>query len=131
MLERRDRSQILRRLQELKGELRELEGLEGEFSGPYLDIADDGEYYRVFVDLPGVNPEDLELVEEGSSLTLGAMRWTPDLPYLLRERPSGHWERSFLMPGPIEPQSASATLKNGVLEIRVRKLAPSEPDPGL
>lgn len=123
MLERGDRFQILQRLQELKDELRELEALDREVSGPPLDIADDGDYYRIFVDLPGVNPEDLELMEEGSTLTLAAVRWTPELTYFLRERPSGHLERTFTMPGLIEPQSASATLKNGVLEIRVRKLA--------
>ena len=98
MLERHDRLETLRKLKELQERIAEL-----------------------VVDLPGVRPEDLELLEEGQRVTLAGVRHPLPGTYLLEERPMGTFRRTLDLPGPIEEGTAQATLRNGVLEVRFRK----------
>ncbi|BCZ91445.1 hypothetical protein TthAA37_06340 [Thermus thermophilus] len=86
-----------------------------------MDLLETEEHYVLLVDLPGVRPEDLELLEEGQRVTLAGVRHPLPGTYLLEERPMGTFRRTLDLPGPIEEGTAQATLRNGVLEVRFRK----------
>lgn len=125
-LELPDRLQALEQLRELRERIEEITRLaeSGPSWQPPYDLLDEGETYRLRIDLPGVRPEDLELLEEGSTLTLGGFRPAADGQYLRRERASGGFRRSLSLPGPIQEGSAVASLREGVLEIVLRKATP-------
>ncbi len=125
MLDRLDRLETLRKLKEIQERVAELAyRLTGEEPAawvPRVDLLEDEEHYILLVDLPGVRPEDLELLEEGSRVTLAGVRRPLPGTYLLEERPMGTFRRTLELPGPIEEGKAQATLRQGVLEIRFRK----------
>ena len=125
-LELPDRLQALEQLRELRERIEEITRLTegGSQWQPSYDLLDEGDNYRLRVDLPGVRPEDLELLEEGSTLTLGGIRRAADGQYLRQERPSGGFRRSLVLPGPVQEGSAQASLRDGVLEIVLRKAHP-------
>jgi len=124
-LERSDRWAAIEKLIELK---RRIEALESRFGGghladwaPAVDVLDEGEAYRILVDVPGVNPEDLELQEEGRTITIAGVRREAEGRYVVRTRPQGYFRRVFTLPEPIVDGAAEAGLKQGVLEIRIPK----------
>uniref|UniRef100_A0A7C5VFB6 Hsp20/alpha crystallin family protein n=1 Tax=Thermus caliditerrae TaxID=1330700 RepID=A0A7C5VFB6_9DEIN len=132
MLDRPDHLETLRKLKELQERIAELayqltgalpEGqpLEPAAWVPRVDLLEDEEHYVLLVDLPGVRPEDLELLEEGSRVTLAGVRHPLPGTYLLEERPMGTFRRTLELPGPIEEGTAQASLRQGVLEVRFRK----------
>jgi HSP20 family protein len=125
MLEPLDRLETLRKLKELQERIAELAyqlaGEEPAAWAPRVDLLEEAEHYVLLVDLPGVRPEDLELLEEGSRVTLAGVRHPLPGTYLLEERPTGTFRRTLDLPGPIEEGTAQATLRQGVLEVRFRK----------
>ena len=125
MLERHDRLETLRKLKELQERIAELAylltGEEPAAWTPRVDLLETEEHYVLLVDLPGVRPEDLELLEEGQRVTLAGVRHPLPGTYLLEGRPMGTFRRTLDLPGPIEEGTAQATLRNGVLEVRFRK----------
>jgi len=125
-LERSDRWAAIEKLLELK---RRVEALESRLAGdnlgdwaPPLDVLDEGDAYRILIDVPGVKPEDLELAEEGRSITIAGVRHRPEggRP-VVGERPGGYFRRVLSLPEPIVPGKAQASLKLGVLEVVIPK----------
>ncbi|MGQ9511086.1 MAG: Hsp20/alpha crystallin family protein [Thermaceae bacterium] len=125
MLEPLDRLDTLRKLRELQRRLAELAyqltGEEVSAWTPAMDLLEEEGEYILLVDLPGVRPEDLELLEEGGRITLAGVRHPIPGTYLQEERPYGVFRRTSDLPGPVEEGSAKATLKGGVLEIRFKR----------
>jgi len=124
-LERSDRWAAIEKLIELK---RRIEALESRFGAdgiadwaPPVDVLDEGDAYRILVDVPGVKPEDLELQEEGRTITIAGVRHEPEARFVARARPHGYFRRVFTLPEPIVEGAAEASLKQGVLEVRIPK----------
>ncbi len=117
--------ETLRKLRELQERIAELAyrltGEEPTAWRPAVDLLEDEEEYILLVDLPGVRPEDLELLEEGERVTLAGIRHPRPGTHLLMERPMGSFQRTVHLPGPIEEGTARASLRQGVLEVRFRK----------
>jgi len=88
---------------------------------PAVDLLDEGEQFRILMDLPGVKHEDLELQEEVQTITLAGVRHPQEGGYLQKERPGGPFRRSLTLPEAIVPNSAKASLKGGVLELVLQK----------
>jgi HSP20 family protein len=88
---------------------------------PAVDILDEGDTYRLVLDIPGVNSEDLELREDGQTLTLAGVRHARSAALVRQERAMGQFSRTLELPGPIVAGSAQASLKSGVLEVVVQK----------
>ncbi|MER3482210.1 MAG: heat-shock protein [Meiothermus sp.] len=114
------------RLQNIRQQLDELTRRfsTGEAFGgwiPPLDVLDEGKQYRILMDIPGVKNEDLELQEEGNTVTLAGVRYLPETDHIKQERPSGQFRRSVDLPEAIVPGSAQASLKSGVLEVTIQK----------
>lgn len=121
-----ERFDAVERLQTIRQQLDELsrrftsqEAL-GEWV-PAVDVLDEGTQYRILVDVPGVKNDDLELHEEGQTITLAGVRHPRVGSYARQERATGAFRRTLTLPEAIIPNSAQASLKSGVLELVVQK----------
>ncbi|PNY82754.1 Hsp20/alpha crystallin family protein [Deinococcus koreensis] len=116
---------VLARLQQLMSLREEVETLGGV--GPWLPAADwtaEDTHLVLHLDVPGVLPESLELLEEGNTVTVAGER--PALERRLQgERPAGTFRRSFSFPDEVLPQTGEAQLQGGVLSVRFQKRHPT------
>jgi len=116
---------VLARLHHLMTLREEVESLAGV--GPWTPAADwcDGDtHLELHLDVPGVQPDSLELLEEGDTVTVAGQR--PEVTRLLHaERPSGTFRRTFTFPEPVVPQSGQAALSGGVLTVKFEKRHPT------
>lgn len=95
---------------------------------PQVDLAEDDDHFRVRVDLPGLERDDVQLHVESNRLVLSARqereREEEREGWVMRERVSGSFVRTLPLPAAVQPDSCSAKMKSGVLEIELRKQAP-------
>lgn len=117
----------LRRALERMGE-RSVERIQTVTAGlgfiPEADLYDVGPAFTVMVDLPGVKEGDLEIIAEGSEITIRGQREASgprDERYLSCERPIGRFARTIELPESVDADRVEATLKLGVLEITLPK----------
>jgi len=77
----------------------------------------------VKVDLPGIDPKDVEVMVEGTHLTLRGQRKAEhegaENGYLQREVQYGHFVRSFTIPEGVKAEDIQAKYHNGVLELSI------------
>lgn len=93
---------------------------------PPADVTDDGESYRLFVEMPGVRPDSVVLDLEGQVLTVRGERAAyPENQRLLYSSRfvSRPFERHFTLGADIDRAQVSAKLENGVLLISVPRRA--------
>jgi HSP20 family protein len=92
---------------------------------PALNAWEDDENFYVEAELPGLAESDLEIsMADQSTLTIKGQRKQPELPggqWHRRERAYGSFERSFPLPGAVTADNVEASLKNGVLTIKLPK----------
>jgi len=103
----------------------------GELFAPAVDTEVRDGKFIVTADLPGIDPKSVEVSVSGDRLTIQAERKaehedTEDGRFY-RELRYGHFERTVRLPGPIDPDTVSATYRNGVLEISMKAPAGTEP----
>jgi HSP20 family protein len=90
--------------------------------GPRLDLVSVGERgYRVYVDLPGISRDAVDVSTVGEELVVSGERARPELPegseILRSERPHGEFRRSLRLPSDVDVEGVRARLVDGVLEI--------------
>lgn len=82
-------------------------------------------------ELPGVRPDDLEVMVANGVLTLKGRRQgpegVPDERYRRQERPRGNWKRSLQLPERVVEEELSAEFSNGLLKIRLPRAPLSQP----
>jgi HSP20 family protein len=91
---------------------------------PAVDAFESKEAYVFAVEVPGVAEGDVSVSVEKDVLSLRAERKAevPEGHHVhLRERIPLAFARSFELPGPVDADAVSATLKNGVLTITLPK----------
>ena len=92
---------------------------------PAVDMYDEGKELVMKADLPGVKKEDIHLDLSENVLTLSGerkMEETVEKGGMHRyERHYGSFSRSFVLPSEVDTGKISASLKEGVLEIRLPK----------
>ncbi|GGQ95323.1 Hsp20/alpha crystallin family protein [Deinococcus ruber] len=114
---------VLARLNTLMHLREEVENLGTAFPWePAADWLDQGTHLVLVMDLPGLQPEHLELREEGDDLMIAGERHS-ELPgeLLSRERPGDRFSRTLRFPDEVLPGSGQATLQSGVLNVRFEK----------
>lgn len=130
---RRDPWAELGRLQEQLHELLDqvAGGRAGIGSGtdwrPAVDLAETDEAFLVYVELPGVPREEIELEAEERWLEISGRRPpepSGDQGFLRLESNQGSFCRRLELPRPCDPEGIEARLRRGLLEITVPK-APS------
>lgn len=100
-------------------------------SAPPLETYVEGDKMIIRADLPGIDPNDVEVTVTGSTLTLRASRQRragdKDREFMHREVSYGGIERSLPLPAGVKPEDVKASYRNGVLELTVqmpREMAP-------
>lgn len=125
---------------ELQGEINRLFNHWGDESTgatagwtPNVDIQEFADRFRLFVDLPGVDPNDVEITLDNSVLTVTGERTMPAVQegekvlHRRSERGHGRFHRRFTLPDTVDAERVEATDKNGVLEISIPKQAKAQP----
>lgn len=110
------------------------DGWFGDFSPsgftPSVDIGDDRQYIKVTADLPGMDVDDIELdMHDGALVIRGEKKLeesTEEEGYYRTERAYGSFHRVIPMPTDVDADKAEAEFKNGVLTVRLPKLAAKE-----
>lgn len=99
---------------------------------PRVDVIDAEKHYVLEVDLPGVDPNTVQLeLDEGLLQIKGERQanYGEQAAYTMRERRSGKFERSFRVPEAVDADGITAKFDKGVLEIRVPKVERSRKIP--
>ncbi len=80
-----------------------------------------GEGYRLYLDLPGVAREDVEVTTEGARLRIRGERRRPSFPegaeVLRSDRGFGRFERDIRLPPEVDVAGVQARLEEGVLVV--------------
>jgi len=87
-----------------------------------MDAYRAGEEFLVHLDLPGVNPEKIELDVERNVLTVTAERTPPagkDIQMQVAERPTGTFSRQLFLGETLDPDRIDAHYDAGVLTLRI------------
>ena len=87
-----------------------------------MDAFEKDGIYTLRFDLPGVNPDDVDLTVEGKVLTVTAERpveETEGATWLLRERPSGTHRREVRLGDRLDATNVNASYDNGVLTVTI------------
>jgi HSP20 family protein len=95
-----------------------------------MDAFEKDGVYTLRFDLPGVNPDDVDLTVEGSVLTVTAERpveETEEATWLLRERPSGTHRREVRLGERLDTGNVTASHDNGVLTVTIPMRAEAKP----
>lgn len=97
---------------------------------PRVHLRDTGQEFVVQAEVPGLGERDLDISLNATTLTLRAER-VADVPegYTVHRKERGNlrFERSWQLPSKVDPEKAEATLKNGVLELKLPKAAEAQP----
>ncbi|HEX5696704.1 MAG TPA: Hsp20/alpha crystallin family protein [Acidimicrobiia bacterium] len=78
--------------------------------------------FWLHVDLPGVDPESIDLTVEKNTLTITANReWQreDDMQVVLNERPTGTFSRQFFLGEGLDPDRIEAGYDHGVLTVSI------------
>ena len=98
---------------------------------PALDISERKDAYLVMVELPGVEPDDLQITMEEGLLTIQGERQfdqeSSEQQFHRVERRYGAFRRSITLPAQVQAEQIEATFDNGVLEIVVPKAEEAKP----
>jgi len=100
---------------------------------PNVDIDEFEDQFHLFVDIPGVDPKDVEITLESGVLTISGERFDQapkeDKNVIRRrsERGTGRFYRRFILPESVDADKVKATDRHGVLEVRIPKQAKALP----
>jgi HSP20 family protein len=98
---------------------------------PRVDIKEEAERFVIFVDLPGVDPKDIEVNMDKGMLSIKGERKAENRVenerYSRVERAHGVFYRRFALPESANPDGIGASGKNGVLEITIPKRPETTP----
>jgi HSP20 family protein len=100
--------------------------LDGQEWAPAVDLYEHPEQYTLLVEIPGVDPSEIEVTHVGATLTIRGSKAAPDETSeeqrpLRRERRFGTFCRTVELPGDIDAERLSARCHGGVLTIVVPK----------
>jgi HSP20 family protein len=121
-------SRLSREMDRLFGEARAESGA-GVF--PPLNLYDDGESLVVRAEVPGIDPNDLEINATFNALTIKGERKRSEtgdkVSFHRRERSHGTFSRTISLPQEIDPSKVQASYKLGVLEVMLPKAEAAKP----
>lgn len=96
-----------------------------------LDVIENEDGYVIKASLPGVSPESLDVVLEDNVLSIKAEVEAEEIAeneqFHIRERRTGHFNRSLRFPVDVNGDEIEATYTNGVLSLNVPKAEAVKP----
>lgn len=87
-----------------------------------LDAYRDGDRFLVVLDIPGIDPDTIDLTVEKNVLSIGTeRRWerSEGMEVVVAERPQGAFSRQLFLGEGLDPDGIEATYDNGVLTVVV------------
>jgi HSP20 family protein len=87
-----------------------------------MDAYRDGDHFYVHLDLPGVDPDSIELTVEKNVLTVSAeRRWSREegTQVVVSERPQGSFTRQLFLGEGLDADRIDARYENGVLTVSI------------
>ncbi len=97
--------------------------------GPAVDISETEKEISVRVEVPGVDPNDLDLRVSGDVLVIAGEKKEESEEnkkgYHHVERRFGSFHRTLRLPTEVDPEKVEAEFRNGVLTVRLGKTAKS------
>src|SRR5690606_9754625 len=98
---------------------------------PAIDIVEEKDRFVLRADVPGVNPEDIEISMEKGVLTVAGERRDEkreEFDGLKRlERVTGRFRRRFALPEAADADNITARTANGILEVTIPKQPEVQP----
>lgn len=90
---------------------------------PAVDIREKEDAYVLYADVPGIEPDRIEINMENGCLSIRGERALNEErdQYKRVERPRGNFYRRFSMPDSADASRITAKSRNGVLEITIPK----------
>jgi HSP20 family protein len=92
---------------------------------PRMSVWESDEEILVCLEVPGVTRDDLKVTTRGNLINVTGLRRAPrereDYRLFVSEEPAGEFRRTLLVPGGVAAGEPRAELKDGVLEITVRR----------
>ena len=95
-----------------------------------LDVKDEADAFVVYATIPGLDADDLtiEILDKVVDIQGEFIQdEDEDNEYLRRERPAGKFHRRLRFASKLQSAKVEATLKNGVLELRIPKVKAEQP----
>jgi HSP20 family protein len=90
-----------------------------------VDVKEEKEAYVLSAYLPGMKSEDLNINVVNDTVTIAGEvkdeKTTEETNYLLKEWRNGQFSRSLTLPDELDSAKAEASLKDGVLNLRLPK----------
>lgn len=98
---------------------------------PAVDVKEEEGQYILETDLPGFTDKDIDVKVEDNLLTISSRRKEEaeknNNGYILKERHSCTFSRSFVLPGEVDKEKIEANFKDGVLTLRLSKTPEAKP----
>ena len=103
---------------------------------PAVDVREYSNRFQLLLDVPGVDPKDVEITLDNGVLTVSGVRGEEpaagsngsEQPQQQRiERRFGRFHRRFILPDTVDGENVNATGRNGVLEIMIPKQPKAQP----
>ena len=85
------------------------EGAEAPSLEPLVDVVEEGDEIIVVAEVPGVEKDEIKVRIKGTTLTIHA------------ENPNRPYHKVIELPSKVVKEKAKSAIRNGVLEIRLRK----------
>jgi len=103
-------------------------GLKTRLWSPAADVIETPDGVQVLIDIPGLDPSEIQILLTGNMLTIKGERRSqeaskPDVLHR-RERFVGTFQRAIPLPISVDAEQVQATAKNGVLAVTLKRSAP-------
>jgi HSP20 family protein len=94
-----------------------------------IDVYTTPEEIVITASLPGITPDEVDIMVEGDTLTIRGELRPPleNVDYLFQERASGPFSRTLTLNVPVQADKANATFENGVLTLTLPKAEETKP----
>jgi HSP20 family protein len=97
---------------------------------PPVNVFQQGDDLVAIVELPGVNREDLSIQAKGNTIRIAGRKtieYPEEVSLHRRERVSGAFDRSLVLPVQIEPDGIKAEYNDGLLAIFIPRAEKDKP----
>jgi HSP20 family protein len=103
----------------------------GRNSIPAVDVRETDAEYLMEVELPGLSEKDVDVKLENTLLTISSRKDEKKEEkkngYVMRERKSTQFSRSFVLPEGVDREKIAAEFKNGILQLTFPKVPAAKP----
>jgi len=95
-----------------------------------VDVKEDDDKFTITAILPGLIPDEIDIQIQDKNVSLkGEFKNTfeEESTYIIRERPSGKFNRTITLPDMLNASKAEAKMENGVLSLNILKSDEAKP----